>query len=105
MNFLAWYPGLPVDSRMNGAKLMRGYLSNSFFFLTFGHVSRASTGSCHEAGIGGEGGDNGCVDVMRDATQCHDNVHTSQFYLAVLIGMCEPWYGLLNVCPLCRCVL
>ena len=37
-------------------------------FLTFGHVSRASTGSCHEADIGGEGRDNGCVDVIRDAT-------------------------------------
>ena len=31
MNLRAWYPGLPVDSRMNGTKLMRVYLANLAF--------------------------------------------------------------------------
>ena len=31
MNFLACEPGLPVVSRMNGTRLMCGYLSNLVF--------------------------------------------------------------------------
>ena len=44
MNSRAWYPGLPVDSRMNGTSLMRVYLSN-FFFSS--HVATASVVGQH----------------------------------------------------------
>ena len=37
-------------------------------FLAFGHVARASTGGCHEADARGEGGYNGCIKQIRDAT-------------------------------------
>ena len=83
---------------MNGTKLMRGYLSNSFFSSRLAMYPGRALAAVMRLALEEKGETNGCVDVMRDATQCHDNVHTSQFYLAVLIGMCEPWYGLLNVC-------
>ena len=39
-----------------------------FPFLSFGHVARASTGGGQEADVRGEGGYNGCINMIRDDT-------------------------------------
>ena len=39
-----------------------------FLFLAFGHVARTATGGGHEADVRGEGGYNGCINIIRDAT-------------------------------------
>ena len=37
-----------------------------FLFFAFGHETRATTGGGHQADVKGEGGDNGCIDVIRE---------------------------------------
>ena len=39
-----------------------------FLFLAFSHVARASNGGGHQADVKGEGGYNGCIDAIREAT-------------------------------------
>ena len=41
----------PCGPEINGARLMRGYLSNFLFSSRLGHVAWASAGSGHEADV------------------------------------------------------
>ena len=39
-----------------------------FLFFAFGHETRTAAGGGHQLDVRGEGGYNGCIDVIRDAT-------------------------------------
>ena len=39
-----------------------------FLFFAFGHETRTAAGGGHQLDVTGEGGYNGCIDVIRDAT-------------------------------------
>ena len=82
MNFLAWYPGRPVVSRMNGTRLT--WISGNFDLLcSLGHVTWAGAGCCDDGSAAGEWSDTGDIEVRGGTVLIKEKIHACVFDLAI----------------------